>query len=264
MTPSTKLIGILLGGIGTLAIYSFLYKENRFYRLFEHIFIGVATGWLVVTTFRDFLFPKFLTPLWERGFTGLVFRLNAGAFEGQGAAGEFVKRVADASWYPTQYLWLIPAMFGCLYYTIYSRRHNWMARLVIGFGIGIGGGAAFEGFFSEYLPQIFAAFRPLLVFKSGGGIDVNLSVLNLVITLSMLSTMIYFLFTIDRHKFNLESTASAGRLLMMVSFGAVFGSTVTARLALLIERLQFLVYKWSIAWVDLYHLFAGGGPPNGV
>jgi hypothetical protein len=249
MNPVTSTIGILLGGIGTLAIYSFLYKENRFYRLFEHIFIGVATGWGVVITFREFLFPKFLTPLWERGFAGLVFKLSSESFASQGPAGEFVKRVADTAWYPIQYLWLIPAAFGSLYYTIYSRRHNWMARLVIGFGIGIGGGAAFEGFFSEYLPQIFAAFRPLLVFNSAGGIDVNMSVLNLVITFSMLSTMIYFLFTIDRRRLSLESTASAGRLLMMVSFGAVFGSTVTARLALLIERLQFLTGPWlKTAW----------------
>ncbi len=34
---------------------------------------------------------------------------------------------------------------------------------------------------------------------------------------------------------------------MMVSFGAFFGSTVMARMALLVERLQFLIDDWSIA-----------------
>lgn len=35
---------IMLGGIATLAIFSFLIKENSFYRFFEHLFIGIAAG----------------------------------------------------------------------------------------------------------------------------------------------------------------------------------------------------------------------------
>ncbi len=49
---------ILLSGIGTLAIFSFLLKENAFYRFFEHLFIGIAAGYLPVVTIKTFLSPR--------------------------------------------------------------------------------------------------------------------------------------------------------------------------------------------------------------
>jgi hypothetical protein len=41
----------------------------------------------------------------------------------------------------------------------------------------------------------------------------------------------------------------------MITFGAFFGSTVMARMALLIDRLQFLQGDWIEAWG---RLFTGG------
>lgn len=54
---------IFVAGISTLAIYSFLYRENPFYRFFEHIYIGIAAGWGIIATFRMFLWPEILKPL---------------------------------------------------------------------------------------------------------------------------------------------------------------------------------------------------------
>lgn len=260
-----EVIGILIGGTGTLAVYSFLFSENRFYRIFEHLFVGVGAGFGVVETFRSLLIPKLFEPVWYKGICGLAFRLQTEWLtDNAGPLGAFVHRVAVESWQPRQFLWLIPAAFGSLYYAIYSRRFNWLARMVIGFGIGASGGAAFEGFFSEFLPQIFAAFRPIVVFESGG-VNWGLSLLNVLISLTMISTMAYFIFTIDRRRIYLERTASAGRLLMMVSFGAIFGSTVTARLALLIERVRFLREDWFglivAGWDKVFHLVFPGGIP---
>jgi len=241
------LFGVFLGGVGTFAIYSFLYKENRFYRIFEHVFIGIGVGIGVTETFRTFLLPEFIMPIWREGVVGLYFSTRSGWLASAGGpAWDFMGEIAKDSWSPKIYLWLFPAAFGSLYYTIYSRKFNWLARAVIGFGIGAAGGFAFEAFFSEFLPQIFAAFRPVVVFNTAnGGFNWELTILNIVITTATLATMSYFLFTIDRSRFpGLEQTASTGRFLMMISFGAIFGSTVTARLALLIERLQFLVNDW--------------------
>ena len=41
-------LGIWVSALLTLAIYSFLYKDNPFYKLAEHIFVGVSTGYLLV------------------------------------------------------------------------------------------------------------------------------------------------------------------------------------------------------------------------
>ncbi|MBI2300973.1 MAG: hypothetical protein HYU66_18840, partial [Armatimonadetes bacterium] len=43
-TQTVQSVTTLMGAIATLAILSVVYRENRFYRFFEHVFIGVATG----------------------------------------------------------------------------------------------------------------------------------------------------------------------------------------------------------------------------
>ncbi|MBN1807720.1 MAG: hypothetical protein JW909_01545 [Planctomycetes bacterium] len=256
--PAIKLVGILLAGIGTLAIYSFLYRENKFYRLFEHVFIGVGVGIGVIETTRRFLIPELLQPLYVKGLAGLaVSRVVPGMVSPFGVSGAFVSRIAQDAWQPAEFLWLVPAVIGSLYYTIYSRRYNWLARLVIGLGIGAAGGAAFEGIFTEMLPQIYSAFRPIVVFEmKTGGIDWGMSLINVIMTVSMICTMLYFIFTIDRKKIYLERAASTGRLLMMISFGAIFGATVTARMALVIERIQYLTGDWAQAvFYSFYQVF---------
>lgn len=41
-------IKVTLGVLATVGLYSVLYKENRFYRFFEHLFLGLAAGWTLV------------------------------------------------------------------------------------------------------------------------------------------------------------------------------------------------------------------------
>jgi hypothetical protein len=38
--------------------------------------------------------------------------------------------------------------------------------------------------------------------------------------------------------------ARTGRWLLMISFGTFFGNTVMTRLAVFLERVQFLLYEW--------------------
>ena len=52
------------------------------------------------------------------------------------------------------------------------------------------------------------------------------------------------LFTFKRDGPVLKNVATAGRWLMMIAFGAMFGSTVMARLSLFIERMYFLLGDW--------------------
>lgn len=55
------------GAICTFAIFSILYRENRYYRLFEHIFIGLATGYGFYTTWSEVLEPDWWKPLVTEG-----------------------------------------------------------------------------------------------------------------------------------------------------------------------------------------------------
>lgn len=215
-----------IAGIATLAIYSFLFKENPFYRFFEHLFIGIATGITVMKSFRTFLWQEIFKPLF----------------------GQDIIAYPDGSM-PQEYnylylLYLIPMGFGLLYYFILTRKYSWLAQVAIGLSLGVGGGLAFKGFFNEMLPQLYDSFRPLYI--PGNSTD---SINNLVFMVTLITVLSYFFFTFKRTPGGLiDRSSNFGRWMMMGCFGAFFGSTIMARMALLVERLDFLINTW---WPNL-------------
>lgn len=225
LLSSPAALTTLVGGIATLAIFSFLIRENPFYRLFEHLFIGIAAGFGVVLTIKNFLWPKILAPL--LGLDIVTYPDGSLSHE----------------WNPLLLLYLAPMLFGLLYYFIYSRRYGWLAKVVIGFSLGMSGGIALKGFYNEMTPQVVGSFKPLVVFTDGSFDGIS-SLENIVFVGTLLTVMYYFFFSF-RHEGRVASrVTTAGRWLMMVCFGAFFGSTVMARMALLVERLQFLLTDW--------------------
>ena len=242
---------ILVGGIATIAIYSFLWRENRFYRFFEHLFIGIGVGLGIVETFKNYMWPNGLKPIAaciHQRASILTYAASSGRAGGLPEQADLVHGAA--------LLLIFPMLFGLLFYTIYSRRHGWMARIAIGFTLGVGGGLAFKGFFAEYLPQIIKSFKPLLVWDQAGDFDLYESFNNLVFFLTLMCVMSYFFFSVDHKLPVIKQTSVSGRWLMMVSFGAFFGATVMARMALLVERLQFLITDW---WPVLAEVFMTAG-----
>lgn len=221
---------IVLAGICTLAIYSFLYRENTFYRIFEHLFIGIATAWGFVVAVKEFLWPRFLSSLF--GFNEVHLP------DGTEIVG-----------YNYQILWyLIPVMFSSLYYLIYSTKYRHLAQLVISFQFGCAGGLAFKGFFVEVLPQIYDCFRSIFIVSQDSAQSLEINWSNTIFIITLFSSFTYFFFTFkisDSKAFNFSKTT--GRLLMMICFGAFFGSTMMARMALLVERLDFLANDWIAA-----------------
>lgn len=218
-------ITILLAGFGTLAIFSFLYRENLVYRLFEHLFIGVAAGFTTILSIRNFLWPKILKPM--LGYNIVVYPDGTKNMEYE----------------PLYLLYLVPMAFGLLYYFIYSRRYYWLSKIVIGMMLGVSAGLAFKGFFNWILPQLSGSFKPLVVID-GADIDVWASIENCFFVFTLVAVMTYFFFSFRREGRTITALSSSGRWLLMVCFGAFFGSTVMARMALLVERVQFLVATW--------------------
>jgi hypothetical protein len=56
---------VWLSALVTLAIYSFLYRDNPVYRAAEQILVGLSVGYLVVVTFRSTLWPRVVVPMAE-------------------------------------------------------------------------------------------------------------------------------------------------------------------------------------------------------
>jgi hypothetical protein len=228
VSSSWSVMAVVTGGVATLAIFSFLIKENSFYRFFEHLFIGIAAGLAPIVTLRDFLWPQIIDPMLGNTIT----------YYPDGTQSE--------PYQPLYLLYAVPMLFGLLYYFLYSKRHAWLAKVVIGFTLGASGAVAIRGFFAEVIPQLASSAKPLLVF-SDGGVLWGQSVSNTLFVVILLLVLNYFFFTFGREGSLQNRSAQWGRPLLMVCFGAFFGSTVMARLALLVERVQFIVRDWIAA-----------------
>lgn len=70
-------VGFWLGIFLTFCILSFLYDDNPFYKLAEHLFIGTSVGYLMVQQYTDNLHPKLFVALGEKHGFWLAMRLVA-------------------------------------------------------------------------------------------------------------------------------------------------------------------------------------------
>ncbi|MCK9224521.1 MAG: hypothetical protein M0R46_03890 [Candidatus Muirbacterium halophilum] len=209
--------GIWVAAILTLAIFSFLIKDNPLYKLAEHIFVGASAGYYVVITYHEVLVPKLVTPL------------STGAVKDN----------------PYNLLLIIPLILGIIMLTKLSRKHSWMARYPLSFTVGVGAGLGITAVIkSDIISQIYGiAFQKPLWFLVDGKFDFTISFFNLIYVVSVLSSLLYFFFSAE-HKGVIGKTARLGIWFLMISFGASFGFTVMARISLLIARVQFLLEKF--------------------
>ena len=197
-------IELWLGAICTLGIYSILYRENVVFRFLEHLFIGLAMGYLIFVTWAQNLEPKWWTPM-----------------------------VKEMKWW-----WAFALPGGLMYYFIYSKRYVWISRLIIMTSLGVAAGYVFVSFANLVIPQAWAAVeRPLW---AQGAPQIS----NLIAGATLLCVLVYFFFSFEQKSKAVRSTATTGRWLMMIAFGAMFGTTVMARMSLLIGRVQFLLGDW--------------------
>jgi hypothetical protein len=83
MTPFIEILGYWLGIFLTLAILSFLYKDNPFYKFAEHLFIGVSIGYIITQQYYDVLEPKLVDrigiPAWHLFGVVVILLLALGA-----------------------------------------------------------------------------------------------------------------------------------------------------------------------------------------
>ena len=60
---------IWIAAILTLGVFSFLYADNPFFCLIEHLLVGLSTGYIFCTYWFNVFQPELITPLWENGFS---------------------------------------------------------------------------------------------------------------------------------------------------------------------------------------------------
>ena len=197
-------IGIWLGAFLTLCIFSFLYKDNPFYKLAEHLFVGISAGYWATLEYHNVFRPNLWDPLTREG----------------------------------RLLLIVPFVFGLMLFSRFTKRFSWLSRWPMALIIGIYAGITIVGYGSgDLILQIRANLLPLYT-------DHWLTSLNnILLTVGVITGLIYFFFS-KEHKGALGAGAKIGIWFLMISFGASFGYTVMSRMSLLIGRVYFLLGTW--------------------
>jgi len=103
--PWVDIVGYWIGIFLTICCLSFLYKDNPFYKLAEHLFIGVSVGYLIVLQYGDNIEPKVV---------GAVFR------------GE-----ADGGWWVLRLVALVLVLM--MFVKVVVPRWSWLGRYPLAF-----------------------------------------------------------------------------------------------------------------------------------
>jgi len=212
---SSNGFGIILGAGITLAIYSFLYKDNPAFKIAENLYVGVALGYTIIISWYNFLKPDLYDPL-------------------------IVPIFSKAATVSPRYTLIIPSLLGIFMLLRFSRKLSWLSRWTFAFVVGLGAGISIPRVISAFiLEQIKPSLHPVF----SGGETVLSSINTLLILLGVISVLIYFIFSVE-HKGAIGRFSKIGIWFLMISFGASFGYTVMGRLSLLIGRIQFLLRDW--------------------
>jgi hypothetical protein len=197
----------------TLAILSFLYKDNPFYKFAEHFYVGSSAAFTVLYVWVFDAYPKLIQG-WQ-------------------------EKVGVEKW-----LMIIPLLLSIFILLRFIKPLSWLSRWSIAFTMGMAAGLGITGAIQGFLiPQIQASFLPLFVKGSSAGQTVLLTLNNIIIVFGTIFTILYFYFS-KEHKGPLGTGAKVGMTILMITFGASFGYTIMARISLLIGRIYFLLHNW--------------------
>ena len=208
----------------TLCIFSFLYRDNPFYKFAEHLFVGVSAGYYIILNFWTVLVPNLGEPL-------------LASFQGRGVVtardGMFAASLGDyRGWL------LIPALLGLLLFTRLFGKIGWMSRWPLAVIIGVFAGLKTTGYAQgDLVAQIEGSLQPLWTGNPATTINA------IIFTVGLLTSLLFFFYSREpRGAFGVVSRIGIGFL--MVGFGAGYGYTVMSRVSLLIGRFQFLLGDW--------------------
>ena len=204
-----QFLSTTIAALLTLSIFSFLYKDNPFYKFAEHLVVGVSAGYWLLLLYYSTLVPKVYENIVEKG----------------------------AWWY------IIPTILGILMWTRFFKKWSWISRYPLALYIGVATGVAITlEMKAKIIEQLNGSVNLVSAMHSPGATLAG-NINNVIILIGVITGLVYFFFS-KEHKGVTGGLAKIGIGVLMIGFGASFGFTVMARVSLLIQRVQFLLFDW--------------------
>ncbi|MDP8232556.1 MAG: hypothetical protein P9L91_07815 [Candidatus Zophobacter franzmannii] len=122
-----EIISNLIAAFFTLAIFSFLYKDNPFYRFSEQLLVGVSAGYAIPLVWQNAFIPFVYEPI-------------------------FIQH----KWYL-----FVPVAFGLMLTLRFSKNLSWLARYPIAISIGMTGAGVVLSMNAGVLVQMRSAMQPI-------------------------------------------------------------------------------------------------------
>ena len=219
-----RTVGVWAAALMTLAVLSFLWRDNPVYKLAESVVVGVSAGYVMSTAVWSSLVDQVFGKL-APGFTKAY--LSPGL------------TTVEADWWA-----LVPLGLGMLLLCRLSARLSWVGMFPLAFVVGVFSGWRFVQYVeSDLLAQVATMFDPLYVPGPTVAATVGGTLCAVLVLVGVLSVLAYFFFSLE-HKGPVGGAARVGVWYLMITFGASFGFTVMGRIALLAARCEFLFDDW--------------------
>jgi len=198
------IVGTWVGALVTIGVWSYLVGERTIFRIAQYLLAGLATGYLALLAIREVLIPRLVVPLATDPIHNPLLAVALLA----------CLVLVGAAWLPSRFV--AP-----------------LAGLIVGASAAYALGGAVVG---TVLPQLGAT----LVGRESGATAIANGLLALVVTVLVLIAFV-------RGGVQGRLTAQAaglGRWLLIGGIGAWLGFLVVTRLALLVDRIGFLLGDW--------------------
>jgi hypothetical protein len=240
------LFGVWLTVLLTLAIFSYLFNDNPFYKAAEHLFVGVSAGYWVATFFWTQVQPNLFGRLWpqlaedsDQGFfiTGwyYIYDFLGWLTSGFGLIERHVFPVGGIEGYSEiRFIYIIPFILGIFMLLRLFPKIGWLARWAIAYTVGMAAGLRFYGFLNS---DIIEQIKSSTINFSGSGFEIFNQ---FIIIIGTLTGLLYFFFS-KEHSGVIGKLSKIGIYFLMISFGASFGFAVMGRISLLIGRFNDLI-----------------------
>lgn len=204
-------IGLIVGFVLSIFIYSYLVGDNPLYRLAVHLLVGTSAAYAGIIVIRQVLLPVYIQIQQDPGN-------------------------------PNNLLWFVPLFLALLLLLKRLPTIGWLGNITVALLVGVGAATALVGVITGTLwPQVTAVSSPNVLFPSQ----------SIVIAVLTACVLLAFQFTgkPDQNGHWTQPTwrktlATVGRIMITITFGVLFAAVLNTSIILLSDRFGFFLNEF--------------------